>query len=299
MNTIECTEESNVIEVTVNNFVPGVVAADQTICEGDDVVAFTSTTPASGDGAITYQWQSSTTSAVAGFSDISGATSATFDEGTISQDTWYKRLATSTLNTIECTEESNVIEVTVNNFVPGVVAADQTICEGDDVVAFTSTTPASGDGAITYQWQSSTTSAVAGFSDISGATSATFDEGTISQDTWYKRLATSTLNTIECTEESNVIEVTVNNFVPGVVAADQTICEGDDVVAFTSTTPASGDGAITYQWQSSTTSAVAGFSDISGATSATFDEGTISQDTWYKRLATSTLGTIDVLKRAT
>ena len=30
--------------ITVNNLTPGSIAADQTICEGDDVVAFTSTT---------------------------------------------------------------------------------------------------------------------------------------------------------------------------------------------------------------------------------------------------------------
>ncbi|MFV7237000.1 hypothetical protein, partial [Flavobacterium sp. ZB4R12] len=91
-----------------------------------------------------------------------------------------------------------------------------------------------------------------------------------------------------CTVSDDVV-ITVNNLTPGSIDNAQTICEGDDVAAFTSTTDASGDGTITYQWQSSTTSAVAGFSNIGGATSATFNDGTITQDTWYKRIATSTL----------
>jgi len=57
---------------------PGVIAADQTICEGDDVAAFTSTTPATGDGTISYKWQlSSDGSTWSGY--ISGATGETLD----------------------------------------------------------------------------------------------------------------------------------------------------------------------------------------------------------------------------
>ncbi|MFV7236987.1 gliding motility-associated C-terminal domain-containing protein, partial [Flavobacterium sp. ZB4R12] len=117
-----------------------VIADDQTICEGDDVAAFTSTTDASGDGTITYQWQSSTTSAVAGFSNIGGATSATFNDGTITQDTWYKRIATSTLLGKACTEESNVIKVTVNALpVAPVSGGNITECKNPSIQTLTAT----------------------------------------------------------------------------------------------------------------------------------------------------------------
>ena len=45
------------------------------------------------------------------FSDISGATSATYDEGIITQTTYYKRIATSVTNS--CTAESNIITASV------------------------------------------------------------------------------------------------------------------------------------------------------------------------------------------
>ncbi|PKP11132.1 MAG: hypothetical protein CVU08_13045, partial [Bacteroidetes bacterium HGW-Bacteroidetes-3] len=69
------------VTVTVNSIVPGVIAGSQTLCAPFDPVAFTSTTPGSGGGTITYQWQMSTTSASAGFANIGGATLATYDAG--------------------------------------------------------------------------------------------------------------------------------------------------------------------------------------------------------------------------
>jgi hypothetical protein len=289
-NETACSYYSNVVLVTVINFEPGVIAEDQSICEGDNVTALTSTSGASGDGTITYQWQLSTAGESEGFSDIEGATSAAFDPDVISADTWYRREATASLGGTECTEYSNVIKVTVVNFAPGAIATSQFICEGDDVAAFTSTADATGDGTFSYQWQYSTVSENSDFLDIEGATSTTYDPGQITADTWYRREATSSSDGIECTEYSNVILVTVINFSPGAIAAEQFICEGDDVAALTSVSGASGDGAFSYQWQLSTTGESESYSNIEGATADTYDPGTISQDTWYRREAIASLG---------
>ena len=120
--------------MTVINFAPGSIGSDQTICEGSVPVAFTSVA-ASGDGVKSYQWQNSTDNLT--FNNIGGATSATYTSPALTQDTWFKRIATATLNTVPCTAESNTILVTVNNFDPGSILADQTICEGDIPAAFT------------------------------------------------------------------------------------------------------------------------------------------------------------------
>ena len=288
---VQCDQLSNVLKVSVNNMDPGVIAGNQVICEGDDPAAFTNTTSATGDGTITYQWQYSDDNST--WNAIAGATSATYDAGPLTQDRWYRRLATSTLtengNTKACTEISNVLKVTVNNMDPGVIAGNQVICEGDDPAAFTNTTSATGDGTITYQWQYSDDNST--WNAIAGATSATYDAGPLTQDRWYRRLATSTLtengNTKACTEISNVLKVTVNNMDPGVIAGNQVICEGDDPAAFTNTTSATGDGTITYQWQYSDDNST--WNAIAGATSATYDAGPLTQDRWYRRLATSTL----------
>src|SRR5687767_7134892 len=62
----------------------------------------------------------------------------------------------------------------------------------------------------------------------------------------------------------------------GTVAGDQTICAGQNPAAFTETDPATGEGTLTYQWQSSTTSCSAGFNNISGETATTYDPPALS-----------------------
>uniref|UniRef100_UPI00190F8FBC beta strand repeat-containing protein n=1 Tax=Aquimarina sp. AU474 TaxID=2108529 RepID=UPI00190F8FBC len=137
--------------------VAGVIATDQTVCSGGDVAGFSETTGTTADGTITYQWQISTTSDSAGFSDIATATTATYDHGTVTVDSWFRRIDTSTLNSVACTATTNVLAVTVNNITAGVIAADQTVCSGGDVAGFSETTGTTADGTITYQWQISTT----------------------------------------------------------------------------------------------------------------------------------------------
>ena len=287
-----CENTLGPVTVNSNNISPGVIAGNQTLCSPFDPVAFTSTTPGTGGGTISYQWQMSTTSAVAGFANIGGATLATYDAGVVSVPTWFRRVATSTLNDVPCADNSNVLLVSPNAIVPGVIAGSQTLCSPFDPVAFTSTTPGSGGGTISYQWQMSTTSADAGFANIGGATLATYDAGVVSVPTWFRRVATSTLNDVPCADNSNVLMVSPNAIVPGVIAGSQTLCSPFDPVAFTSTTPGSGGGTISYQWQMSTTSAVTGFANIVDATLATYDAGVVAVPTWFRRVATSTLNDV-------
>ncbi len=281
-NGHSCTEVTNVLYIEVINFIPGSISGSQVICEGDDPNAFTSAAP-TGDGVFTYQWQSSTTSGSADFANIDGATSETYNQGILSADTWYRRLVTATSNGHSCTEVTNVLYIEVINFIPGSISGSQVICEGDDPNAFTSVAP-TGDGLFTYQWQSSPTSGSTDFANIDGATSETYNQGILSADTWYRRLVTATSNGHSCTEVTNVLYIEVINFVPGSIAEEQTICSGDDPVAFTSV-PATGDGSFAYQWQKSTDNS--NFSNISGATSETYDPDILTADTWYRRVATA------------
>ena len=99
------------VSISIEKTTQGIISGNQIILSTTDVAAFTSTEDATGLGGIAYQWQKSTTSATTGFLDISGAESATFNEGFITQTTYYKRVATSVTNS--CTAESNVITVTI------------------------------------------------------------------------------------------------------------------------------------------------------------------------------------------
>ena len=92
----------------------GTISGNQSICSGGDPAVFASTVLPSGGsgGTITYQWQSATTNTEASFSDISGATSATYDPPTgLTSTTYYRRKAKRCTGGMEVT--SGIVTVTV------------------------------------------------------------------------------------------------------------------------------------------------------------------------------------------
>jgi hypothetical protein len=295
LNAIPCTANSTCITVTINNVTGGTVAADQTVCSGGDPAAFTQSVASTGSGALTYQWQSSTTGCGGAFSNIGGATAITYDPPAgLLVTTNYRRVTTSTLTAVPCTANSNCITVTVNDVTGGTVGSDQTVCSSGDPAAFTQSVASTGSGALTYQWQNSITGCGGSFSNIAGATAITYDPPAgLLVTTNYRRVTTSTLNAVPCTATSNCITVTVNSVSGGTVATDQTICSGGDPAAFTESIASTGSGALTYQWQSSITSCAAGFSNIAGATATTYDPPAgLAVTTFYRRVTTSTLNAV-------
>ena len=95
----------------------GTIASSQTICSGTAPAAFTSTAAPSGNaGTLQYQWQSSTTSNSAGFTNIASATSATYKTGNLSATTWFIRLSrVSCESDWSSAASSNVLQITVNS----------------------------------------------------------------------------------------------------------------------------------------------------------------------------------------
>ncbi|HRG39896.1 MAG TPA: SdrD B-like domain-containing protein, partial [Saprospiraceae bacterium] len=93
----------------------GTLNGDQTICSGGDPTAFTINSSASGNGTLTYQWQKNTSGCSSTFSNISGATSVTYDAPSgLTQTTYYRRVTTNSFNGSNCTSNSNCITVTVD-----------------------------------------------------------------------------------------------------------------------------------------------------------------------------------------
>jgi large repetitive protein len=268
-------------EVTVyrNTLTAGVIGSNQAVCVGSDPVAFTETTAAVGAGTLTYQWESNTTGPTATYTDVLGATSATYDPPVLTQNTWYRRKVISTLNTIACTETSNAVAVTLNSVTPGSVLGTQTICSGGDPAAFTLDTIANGTGTISYQWQSSTDGTA--YSNISSATGATYDAPALSQDMWYRRITTSTLNGVPCSDYSNVLTITLTT--PPTITQEplttQTLCAGATAQALT--VVAGSSATYTYQWYSNTTNSTIGGTAIASATQNTFTPLTTNVGTIY------------------
>ena len=286
LNGVECTDVSNCIVVTVNDVTGGTVGSDQTIC-GNNPDAFTVITPSTGTGTLSYQWQISTNNV--SFTDISGATNAAYDAPPgVSVVTYYRRLTTSTLNGVECSTLSNVITITPNGVTAGTIEGNRTVCAGGDPNTFTETIAATGAN-LTYQWQSAPT-AGGPWTDITSATNATYDvPAGVTTTTYYRRIVTSTLNGNSCSATSNYLTVFVNDVMASTVAGDQLVCSTQDPVAFTVTTPASGTGTLSYQWQNSTSNSPYSWTDINLATNASYNPPVLSQTTYYQVVVTSTL----------
>lgn len=221
-----------------NTNITGVaVAADQIICTNGDPAAFTQTTASTDPGTLTYQWQSSSDNIM--YSDISGATGTTYNAPAgITQTTYYKRLTFATQNGVTCSADSNPITITVTPISGGQVAGDQSFCTSGNPAMLTQVTPASGPGALSYQWKQSTNGTT--YANAGGAsTGATYDPSSITQTTHYKRFVTSSLG---CSAESNPITITIVNVSMPTISQTGSVC--DQYV----TLRAYASGATSYVW---------------------------------------------------
>ena len=279
-----CTATDQVI-VYRNTINPGAIASDQTVCSGTDPSAFTVAAAATGAGTITYQWESSTANATSGYSDIFGATLATYDPPVLTQNTWYRRKVTSTLNGEACTVTGNFVSIYINTITAGTIGSDQQICSGGDPTAL-SGTAATGGGTISYQWQSSVDNST--FTNLAGATVANYNPPILTQNTWYRRVDTSTINGVSCSSFTNIAAISLTN--PPVISqnplATQTLCAGGTASALTIT--ATGGTALTYQWYASTANNNTTGTAISSATAATYTPLTTTVGTTYYYCVVST-----------
>src|SRR5690606_13615107 len=137
--------------VRVIKFDPGKIGTNQTICEGEIPALLTETVAASGNGTITYLWQSSLDDS--DWNNITGATSATYAPGALTQDTYFRRQVSATLDGRTCTEWTPSVIVRVNNLTPGSISGTQTICEGDTPALLSETSAGTADFVgYLYQW---------------------------------------------------------------------------------------------------------------------------------------------------
>ena len=222
----------------------GTIGIDQIICENTTPASLTSLILPSGQtGILEYKWQLSTTSGVAGFSDIPGSNSPGYSPGSLSQNTWYKRLVR-----VDCMAdwsgavESNVLEMTINTpLAVGVTisASVNNVCAGTPVT-FTAT-PTSGGTTPSYLWKVNGTAV--------GTDLPNYTYIPANGDLVSCTLTSSETCTTNNPAPSNSILMTVNTNLPvsiTLTSAPATICAGQQVT-FTAhpinegTTPA-------YQW---------------------------------------------------
>jgi len=277
---------TNSVKVTVYAALSaGSISGAQTVCyNGDPSTLNNSTSPYNGLGGYSYQWQYSN-NGTSGWNNISGATSITYNPpGGLIAKRYYRRRVIS----CDQTKYTSSVEVKVKSpLLAGSITGNQTVCyNGDPVTLNNNALPSNGLGGYTYQWQESVTSGTSGFSNISGATSTSYDPPSgLTADRWYRRRAVSCGQT----KYTGSVKATVNPaLVSGSIGGTQTICYSCDPDALGSATlPSGGNGNYTYQWQESVTSGTSGFSNISGATSTSFNPGALTASRWYRRSESS------------
>jgi hypothetical protein len=262
--------------VTVIVATASISANNSQVCIGGNVTLSSIVT--NGSTQRTLQWQSGG-SATGPWTDISGATAATYIAPTTSNGVFYYRL--QVLDPLSgCSQPvSNVLTITVTLDPLVSIAANNTnVCVGGSVII--TATPTGGSGVFSYQWQSGT-STTGPWTDITSATTNVYNAPTTTAGTVYYRV-NLTDNFSGCDDpSSNVVSIVVNTVPTVSINTLPPVCVNGPAL-FTATVT-NGSGVFSYQWQSST--AVGGpFSNISGATNSTYNAPTATPGTMYYRV---------------
>ncbi len=201
-------------------------------------------TVASSTAGVTYQWQMAL--AAGAFSNIAGATTATYTTGAtaVAMNGNQYRCIVST----QCgTTISSVATLTINTAaVITTQPTTQAACTGTGV---TFTAAATGTG-VSYQWQSSPTGAVGSWTNVgTNSSSYTIANVTAGMPTFYQVIVSTT--TCPASVTSNTVQLAITPSVgitidPASIAACVGAPANFNVIA-------TGAG-LTYQWQSAPTS---------------------------------------------
>lgn len=211
-NSYGCTSEASKITVTIapaiqNNKISG----DQTICYNTIPKALQQESGAvtGSTGSITYQWQQQVGNSTI-WTNISGATSASYSPGTLYATTKYRRIVYSS----PCADTSNVITITVQEALAQFgIGKDQTICEGSRPVLLEGETSTGGDGTYQYIWESSLDQN--SWTAVANGTTKDYHPEVLSATTYFQRRVISG----KCQVTSDKVTITVNpnpngNFIP-------------------------------------------------------------------------------------
>ncbi len=206
-----CSDISNSIIITVhpaissNSISLSSGGVDTTICYGQKPYQLIGTVATGGIGAYNYQWLDST--ATKNLSSVSGAgTGVNYSPGNLTATTYYKRQVVSGA----CIVKSNatitvtVLPVISNNIIS---TAASNVCPNTVPEPLIGATLSGGSGTYLFLWQDST--GTAGWVNISGGTSATYQPPILSSPAKYKRIVYSGTNNC-CLSTSNTLNIGIN-----------------------------------------------------------------------------------------
>jgi hypothetical protein len=251
------------------------VTVSGTAQEGQTLTA--NATANDADAVVAYQWQSLTGSA---WSNISGATNATYTAAEADEGHQLRVVATSTDSDGSGTTANSAATGAVVDIAPTLsVTISGTAQEGQALTANAIANDA--DAVVAYQWQSLTGST---WSNISGATNATYTAAEADEGHQLRVVATSTDSDGSGTSATSAATAAVADITPTLsVTISGTAQEGQTLTANPIANDA--DAVVTYQWQSLSGST---WSNISGATAATYTAAEADEGHQLRVVATST-----------
>ncbi len=185
-------------EPCVNPTDGGLIGTAQENCGAFNPEAFTNEEPPSGEnGTIEYEWQSSTDNFATTPSEIGSSNSATYDPGSISESTCYRRLARVTcMSDWTGAAVSNVIKMTVKALPTTAVAGDDQDKCNTFVATLAGNDPSAGTGLWSVVTKPSGSSVLFSDEDAYNST-ATVDAYGAYTFKW-------TITNVDCSSDDNV-----------------------------------------------------------------------------------------------
>lgn len=235
-----------------------------------------------GTGSITYQWQRSAAASDASYSNISGATTASYDDTAAPA-------GVITPGTASATDGTHTDKVALS-------LSGQSVADGAsryykcvmDATGCTQQTTATDSGyrttgSLTYQWQESAADSDASYSNITGGTTASYDNIDAPAGVITPGTATATSGTYT---DKVSLSISGQSVADGAGRYYKCVIDATGCSQQTSTADRGyrTTGSLTYQWQRSADDSDASYSDIVGATTASYDDtgapaGTITPGT--------------------
>lgn len=221
-----------------------------------------------------YQWQTRASSAVTDWTDIANSNSATYTAPSNTADgTQFRVLlyneSTADLSCGAVTSAVATVNVASKPNISKDLETSYEMCEGEQGPLLEVTATISSGNGLTYQWERQLPSEST-FSDISGATSATYQVLSSTVDGTKFRLALSNRNGagVQCSEYYST-EATISVAAKPVISVDlpssNYMCQ--DVQSLTLTITAT--NVANYEWQTRASSS-ASWTTISGATGSSY-----------------------------
>ena len=279
VGALTCEEFSPVVTIYVNEIIAGQIGSDQLLCYNSPVASLTVVTPASGSGTMTYQWEKNDAGT---WDEIVGATQPTYSPGALTTTTSFRRKVSSTLYGDDCPMYTNEVTIEIlPEVLGGTSNGNQVVCSDEIPGTITIT----GSLGANKQWQSSTDGAT--WNDMAGETGTSLAfAAPIAQTTMYRLHVWEVSGGLTCEEYSDEVTLTLNEITAGVIGSDQVLCYNSVVGNFTAVSPATGTGALSYQWEKNDTGT---WDVIAGADQPTYSPGALTVTTQFRRQDISTI----------